>query len=142
MQIKVASVLVRIRAVAHVDALSTSVRCILVHDKQTNGAIFTTAGVIRDATVTDAIISPYELDNKFRFRILYDKVLNLVPANDSVIQMTEYYKRDMEIKIRYSGNAGDITDIPSSSLALLLISNQATDTPNLTVFVRIRFVDN
>ncbi len=142
LQLKVASILLRIRASVNESATKSSLRCILVHDKQTNGAIYTTAAILRDVTITDAIVSPYELDNKFRFRILYDKVVNLVPSNDSAIQMIDYYKRDVEMRIRYSGNAGDITDIPSSSLSLLLISTEATNTPSVTAFVRIRFVDN
>ncbi len=123
-------------------ASGTLVSVFLIEDKQTNSAIYTTANLLVDATAGDSLVSPLNLDNKFRFRVIkrWKSYVNLTGKSSFQI---DYYKRfGNNMKIRYDGNAGDITDLASKSLSLLFISSEATNTPQVTFHARLRYVDN
>lgn len=123
-------------------AVNSFVRVMLVLDKQTNGAIYTTAALLADATAGDAVASPLNLDNKFRFRVLYDEVIALSAGSSSGGIKFGFFLKMPNLKIRYSANVGDITDLASNSLSLFMISNEPTNVPATTFGVRIRFLDN
>lgn len=121
-------------------AASTQFRVLLIQDKQCNGALPAAGDVLEDVTVTDAMVSPINLDNKYRFRILHDKVHQLsISGNQSV-----YVRRQIKhmFKVRYDATAGAITDLTSNNLFLMLISSETTNTPVITFHHRLRFVDN
>lgn len=118
-----------------------SMRIMLVQDKQTNQAIYTIANLLEDATTGDNLVSPLNLDNKFRFKVYYDKLwcMDTARARTHCIKI---YKKDLNIKIRYDASVPDITDLTSNSLSIVLISNTATTPPIITFFNRLRFIDN
>lgn len=113
-------------------------RVMIIHDKQTNGAIFTAANVLLSAAARLNIYSPYNLGNKFRFRVLFDKNYNCNFDNESEIILKEYIK--CNIKLRYSTNAGDITDLLSSSLGLM--TSGSTALCDIEHIIRIRYIDS
>ncbi len=121
-------------------AVSSQIRVILIHDKQTNGALAAAGDILQDVTADDGIVSPYNLDNKYRFRMLYDRVHTLSDNGRQSIAVKKYFKLNQ--KLRFDGTAGDITDIPSSSYLLLFVSNEPTNTPTITRHSRLRFIDN
>lgn len=139
-QVKLTQIYVNGIIQKHASATATSVRILLVMDKQTNGAIYTLADLLEDTSASDNIVSANNLDNKFRFKVLYDKVFNVSNSGESRRKYKIFKK--LPIKIRYDGNAGDITDITSWSLSLVAIADEATNTPGHTFFARLRFVDN
>lgn len=118
----------------------TLIRVMLVLDKQTNGALYAISDLLQDTSVTDIIISPLNLDNKFRFRVLYDRVHSLSSEGKNSINVSKMFK--MGLRIRFDANDQMITDLTSYSLSFVAVANQATNTPNLTLFNRVRFVDN
>lgn len=118
----------------------TLVRCMLVHDKQTNGAIYAIADLLQDSSVIDIINSPLNLDNKYRFRVLYDKVHKLSNASQNAIAVSKVL--NLSQRIRFDGTDTSITDLTSSSLSFVMCSNQGASPPNLALFNRLRFVDN
>ncbi len=131
---------VRATVKIHASAVSTQVRLILVLDRQTNGAIYAASDFLQDTTINDNIISMYNLDNKFRFRALKDVVIDLEDNGTQSRQIN--WTIPMSTKCRFSGTAGDITDLSSYSLSLINISSEATNTPTLTFVSRLRYIDN
>ena len=122
-------------------ASTSQYRVMLVQDKQTNGALFTPADLLEDTTAGDNLISPLNLDNKYRFRVLYDKLHTLsVNGGNESIKWSKYINLNQHF--RYGSNAGTIADLNTNSLALVTISNEPTNTPNQTVYSRLRYVDN
>lgn len=121
-------------------AAQTLVRLLVVHDKQTNQALFTPADLLFDVTPGDAIISARNIDNMKRFHVLWDKVITLDSAASGT-KTFSFYKK-LNIAIRYDENAGDITDLTQSSLNFMQVSDEATNTPTITVHIRLRYIDN
>ncbi len=140
-QIKLTSVNLRYFIEASAADPSTSVRLMLVHDKQTNGAIYSSGDLLKDATADDAIVSPLNLDNKFRFRVLYNKV-HCFSNTGNQTQYGEVHI-PLNLRLRYDASAGDITDLTSSSLSFVQLSTStSTNFPAITFHSRVRFVDN
>ncbi len=121
-------------------SLNNLVRVMLVHDKQTNGAQASATDVLQDATPIDAITSAYNIDNVSRFHILYDKVHALSNGGTSAIHRTIHKK--LNLKVRYDGNAGDVTDLSQDSIFLILVADQVTNDPTISFQIRLRYLDN
>ncbi len=140
-QIKITSAYLTLAFKMNASATNTLIRCMLVHDKQTNQAIYVGADLLNDATVGgDNVMSPLNIDNKRRFHVLMDKVFS-VSAGAQQTHFIKFYKK-LNIPIRYDANVGDITDLTSSSLSLVTVSSEVTNDPTITGKVRLRFVDN
>lgn len=138
-QVKFVSLSLRAFIKIHAAATASLVRCMIIKDKQTNGVIYTQAQVLADVTANDILVSPINLDNKFRFVILYDKLFNLSFDRASI----SFSKRiKLNLKVRYGSNAGTILDLNSDSLSLVFISNEAANMPNITQHTRLRYIDN
>lgn len=119
----------------------STVRLMLVHDKQTNEAQATATDVLQDSTPVDAIISAYNIDNVSRFNILYDKVHTLVNTS-SVGQVTRTIHKKLNLKVRYDGNAGDVTDLTQDSIFLIMVASTTTNDPAISFQIRLRYLDN
>ncbi len=122
------------------NAVNSSVRIMLIWDKQTNGSIYAPADLLLDVTADDIITSPLNLDNMFRFIVLYDRTFSLSAGGTTLINF-KYYKK-LNMKIRYDAAAATIADVTSNSLSILRITDEATDLPTVTYTHRLRFVDN
>ncbi len=125
----------------HASARLSLVRILVVQDKQTNQALFTLADLLFDATVQDAIFSPYNINNASRFNVLYDRVHSLADNGANQI-VTRTVIKKLNIKMRYDANAGSINDNSQDSLALIFISDQTTNDPTISFQYRGRFIDN
>lgn len=121
-------------------ATSTRARIMLIQDKQVNGASFSANDLLESSALGTAIISPLNLDGAFRFRVLYNKVHTL-SGEGSKVQYKEMFKK-ININARYSGSGGTISQVLSSGLFLLAVTDETSQTPNLSFFVRIRFNDS
>lgn len=121
-------------------ATNTQLRVILVVDKQTNQAIYTADDLLDESSAGDAIVSPFNLDNKRRFTILYDRVHTYSATGKT--NSYHKYKKKCGYMIRYDAAAAAITSNTENSLSLFFVSSEATNTPTVTHFCRLRFVDN
>ncbi len=121
-------------------AAVTTMRVLLVKDKQTNQSLYAAGDLLSDITASDAINSPYNRDNRKRFNIMYDKIISLSDSNHK--QMHFGMKFSQEQILRYDANAGTIADLTQSSYSIMLVSTEPTNTPVFTSFVRLNFVDN
>ncbi len=119
---------------------ATLVRIMLVVDKQTNQAIYTNADLLEDATTSDNIVSPRNLDNMKRFVVLYDRVHVISATGNGGVHVKKYIKK--ELLIRYDGSTPSIADLTSNSLSLVQFGSETTNDPLVTIFGRLRYVDN
>ncbi len=124
----------------HATATQTLVRVMMIKDSQPNGAIYTAGQILADVTVNDSIVSPNNLDGKFRFRVMYNKVHHMSDSGNQIVRGEIHV--DLNDKIRFTGNAGDITDLTNCGYSLMVMSTETTNTPAFTQFTRLRFIDN
>ncbi len=128
-----------------VSATSDVIRCMIILDKQTNGAAPATTDVLETAS----FYSFNNLANKGRFRTLYDKriALNCQAAawNGATEDYSEqsklfkYFKR-CSIPIEYDGTTGAITERKSNNIYVLIISALANSAEAIWHW-RVRFTD-
>jgi hypothetical protein len=123
-------------------ATSTTSACriMLVCDKQTNQAVYVNTDLLHDVTINDNIVSPYNLDNKYRFVVLFDRVFHFSSGSNGSVS----YKRTFRMSkiLRFDAAAADITDLTSNSLSFVQMGNESTNLPIITLSARVRFVDN
>ncbi len=138
--IKLVNLTFTYRLSIHPTAVTTFVRIMVIHDKQTNQAIYTAPNILHDVTVGDSIVSPRNLDHTHRFTVLYDKVHSLSEAGPMAVYRR--FNKKLQLKLRYDADDGTIADLTSSSLSLMFVSDEATNTPLITFSHRLRYVDN
>ncbi len=113
----------------------------LVKDKQTNGVQYTLDQFLQTPTFPQNLHSPYNLDNKYRFQVLIDKIYNMGENWKSLISI-KWFKK-LTGSLRYEGNLGDITDLSSVSYSIVFIgSNAAPDDITISSYNRLRFYDS
>ncbi len=120
-------------------ATGTIVRVMVICDKQTNQAIYSAADLLEDASIIDNLMSPYNLNNKHRFRVLYDRRHNLSSTTAS-ITVKKFIK--LKTLLRYDASTSAIADLTQNSLSILKVSNEVTNDPSWNMFCRVRYVDN
>lgn len=138
--LKLVSLMFNYTLISSASAVSSHVRVLLVHDRQTNEAIYVIGDLLQDTSANDNIVSPRNLDNSHRFQVLYDRVHNLSVGGNS----TKSYKffKKLQLKIRYDNAAAAITSLTQSSLSLVTMTNEPTNVPVITHHIRLRYVDN
>ncbi len=115
-------------------ATNTTVRLLLIYDKQTNGA----APV--NIYQTSSIISPFNPDQMYRYVILHQSStsVSISGMQERVVSFT----LPLYCITRYQSNNGDITDISTGSIYLGLLSDDNTNTPSVEYYIRASFVDD
>ncbi len=140
-QIKASFLDVRWNLFANASATTTIVRLMLIEDKQTNQAIYTTADLLAVVTSLNSLVSHKNLDNKYRFRILRDKSFNFSGPN-GITTKNGQWRIPLNKRIRYDNTGNGIANITSVSYSLLVIGNEVTNDPNLIFQSRLSYVDN
>lgn len=136
--IKMFSVQLKLVGTINSAATTTNVRVIIFRDKQPNGAAPTAANILANST---GINSPLNITYGRRFLVYCDKQRTLSINGTEGMKMW-IYKR-LKFHTQYTtGNVGDITDISTNSLYALIMSDQATNTPSVAYYFRIRWIDN
>ncbi len=117
----------------------TVVRIMLVIDRQTNQAVYSNADLL-DSTVSQLnIVSPRNLNNLHRFIVLYDKT-HMLSLDTPTVAVRKYIKKD--VLLRFDASTPSIADLTQNSLSLVQFTNEGTNQPIITSFLRLRFVDN
>lgn len=122
------------------------IRCMLIHDRQCNGAYPAVTDVLEDAQFQ----SFNNLANKSRFRTLMDRSYAInytgmasdgagVVSQGSNLIEDSYFKK-VNIPIEYDGATGAVTEIKSNNLFCLFISD--TGSAGVWTSVRVRFSDS
>lgn len=118
-------------------------RALVVYDRQTNGSLPAVTDII---TTVSRVTAPRNLNNRKRFKILWDMPICLssdVTDNDqSQITIQKYRKLRHPVEFN-SGNAGTYGDISTGALWLVLYGTEATGTTAATFDYdsRVRFLD-
>ena len=88
-------------------------RLLIVYDRQSNGAAPTVAGFLSPSNVQ----SPRNLENRRRFKVLYDRYYQLSASGESGSEKVfKFYRRLRHPVVFNSGNAGTIADITSGAI--------------------------
>ncbi len=138
--LKVTGINLKYKLSQHASATNTQVRMLLVHDTQTNQATYGAVALLADASIHDSIVSPRNLDNTRRFKVLMDRVHSYSATGRT--NSVHSFNKKVSIKIRYDNPAAAVGSITQSSLSLVLVSDEATNTPLITHIIRLRYVDN
>lgn len=128
--------MLRIKATIHASATGTTIRVILLRDKQTNAALPTASQLFESST---NILSPLSLTWGKRYMIYCDKWVKL---NQDFPEKTFFCKRRLKFHTKFGGNSTAITDVSTNSFVLVLWSDEATNTPTVEYYNRMRFIDN
>lgn len=118
-------------------------RCMIIYDKQTNGALPSLADIFATATggfaEFSAMMNPAYVQ---RFVVLVDEQIDPFYATDIPISRAVYRKINLETEY-FSVSGGSITDIATGALYLVMAQQTSTSTPTPigTFTSRIRFTD-
>lgn len=129
----------RLRFVINNAATASAVRCILVYDKQPNGAAFPLGSLLAPGP-TIPFDGVRNLDYRDRFIVLRDWTVSLSINGDRIKNIHKYVK--MALKPVYdNSNTGTISDIQTGALYFVMVSNEGTNFPAVTYSLRVRFYD-
>lgn len=120
-----------------------TVRFMVVYDSQTNGAALAATDVLV-VTGGSAVVAPMNLNNRERFKIIWDKNRIIDPQGPAQIFFKLYKKCTLPM-IFNGGNAGTVADIQTGSIYFLMVtSSQATAVGTMLgqIYSRIRFIDD
>ena len=96
--------------------------------------------LLSNVTSPGSIISPINYDNAKRFNILYRRQFSF---SDNGKQMHVIkFNKNLNMHIRYDGNAGTIADLTTNSLFILCVGNQASNVPTISFINRLYYLDN
>lgn len=138
-QVRIKSLQLRFSVTKHTSATASRARVIIFIDKDPNQVQCSTSDVLENSTAS-TIKAFRKLDFRKRFILLKDNVFTL--NADTPEQMFVLYK-EMDLKVVYdASNNGDISDIISNSIHILVIGDESTNTPTFEYNTRIRFIDN
>lgn len=115
------------------------VRVIIFYDKQANA----TAAAVTDLLVTDNFVSPNNLNNRDRFVVITDQVMDPISTGDQFSVSMECFKKINLETVFNSGSAGTVGDITSGAIYIMFAQSGAVTTaaPGVTYYARLRFDD-
>lgn len=116
-------------------ASATTVRCIFLIDTQPNEAAPAAADVLQSV----GLVAPRNLDYRKRFVILKDQNYRV---NTDMPERTVSWYRNLDMKTVYDDGGDTIASITTNSLYMLMLSDEAANTPTVTYYTRLRFIDN
>lgn len=123
----------------HTSATQTTVRIMLLLDKQPNGALPTLAQVLDNTYSFEPTLRPLNVNFGSRFVLLASKMLT-VDTNMPRRQFKWFKKISHHTK--YNGATSAITDVNTNSLVMVSVSSEATNTPTIDYNMQSRFIDN
>lgn len=125
----------KLSATLNSSASFTKLRVVLVRDKQQIGDTAPAYSDVYDtAGGTQAFLNKLTVG---RFDILYDRLVDLDDNNPQ--RIVEKYI-PLNSHIRFNGSAS--TDVQKGGLYVMLLSDQATNTPSVTCLTRVMYIDN
>jgi len=136
------------RFLVRIDPTAASVgnlcRLLIVYDAQTNGAL----PAVTDILQIGDVLSPMNLNNRDRFKIISDKWWNTgaynvatgnITTGEFCPQMDKFYKK-MNLEVQNSGTANTIGSISTGGVYAIVIADIATTVAEL--YCRIRYTDS
>jgi len=122
-----------------------TIRVLIVYDRQTNATALTGSQVFVSAGDQFDVFRPRNLENRRRFKILFDRTYYCSGTAESASGRTFKFYRKLNHPITFNnGDAGTVADITTGSLYAICVGDQPPgDTAgHLVAFSRIRYTDN
>lgn len=138
------NVSVQMRYTCQVSAITptpAAARIMIVYDLQPNGA--TTVPILTDILQTATTTSPMNINNRDRFRVIYDKTHTVSP-NGPEIFYTKMFKKLNLVTTNNAGTTATIGSIATGAMYVVTVGDtaEAADTfASGIVYVRVRFTD-
>lgn len=129
------NLLIRLAITQNATATSTFYRIMVVQDTQQIGD---TAPTIGNVLNTASTLSSLNTGTAGRFKIIKNWFFSTDDFKSNTRNI-EYYK-DMRVHVRYNGSAA--SDIQKNGFYLMMLSDQATNTPSITYNCKIGYHDN
>lgn len=122
-------------------------RVIVFYDCQTNGAAPIASDVL---SVGTDYLSPLNLNNRDRFKVLHDKIISMNPnvytagALTAGDPMNKYWKlfKKINMEVIFGGTNATVGSIQTGSIYLMYLSAGATSYSTLSYNARVRFIDS
>ncbi len=135
-QVRFTSVQYRLLLSQHASAVETTVRLMVILDRQPNNAIATIANILESATVTGL----REIGTGRRFHVLHDRLFAMSSAGTT--RINDKWYRKINIKTEYNADNGTVADITTNNIFFFLLSDEGTNVPNADIRFRLRYIDN
>lgn len=120
--------------------IDQSHRMLIVLDRQANGA----APAITDVLVSASTVAMPNLDNRKRFRILFDSIKNMNASGEPGSMIVQRVFKRVNIPVQFnSGDAGTVADIQTGALYLITLGSIAPGgtAGNFSGRIRVRYTD-
>lgn len=122
------------------NASSSVMRVVLFRDMEQNGTQPTAAELWEDSTPT--VYSHFRKDTKTRFSILWD-CFHTLDVNGKMQNKLEYFKRSKSgYEVYYDNNTAADASNRTGHFYLAYVSNEASNSPSLTINFRFRYTDS
>lgn len=138
--IRIKSYASNMRFIANASASHTTVRVIVFVDKQPNAGLPSTGSLLDNSFGAPLTEQFRALDYRRRYTVLQDYRVTINPDYPEK-SVRKYRKLDMKT-IFDNTDSGTISDITTNSLYMLIVSDEAVNTPTVIVNSRLRFIDN
>lgn len=121
-------------------SITTTCRCIIFRDLDNYGTAPTISDVLDAGAAGGNVLAQYNWLNRERFSILYDEMFTL----DQVANPGEMigWKAAHEGHVKYVGTAAAAASNGKGSIYILMVSDEATNTPTYRHSTRLTFTDN
>ena len=119
-------------------------RMLVVYDRENNGGIPAVQDILNDVgNLGSLVVSPLNINNRNRFWILRDKIVDLGAGALSQVTTNDFIKLHGLERIYNQSSTGASGSIQSGQLYLLMIGNTNTNAANVNFFgtSRLRFTD-
>lgn len=93
-----------------------------------------------DLMISATTVAPRNLQNRHNFIILKDYVFPLA-INGRRNAASQFYRR-IDLKQLYNGTGASIGSLKQGGLFIAYLANEATNTPTLNYYSRVRYLDN
>jgi len=121
---------------------SDTIRCVIVFDKQTNGAAASWSSLMNTSGNAGAPFGNRNVSTLDRYQVLADKTFQVCSAGPNSIDHTFTIPCNLETRFT-STNNGDVTDIISGSLYVITVDGNSTaNLPGqFSTYTRVEFID-
>ncbi len=111
-------------------ATSQQVRMMIVLDRQADGATFALGELLSFTVATQNAVASRNPQGYSRFSVLYDTMFNL-DLYHGVKIIHKHIQFNHGLKIKYNGNVGDVTDLVSNNVMVVLFTPSSASQPSV-----------
>lgn len=137
--LKMQQIQFRYRVFRSTAATTSVVRIMLVRDLDAQGTLFSPADLLQSVGTAQAPTSPLKWLNRKRFAVLYD---NLTTVTSTDIGFSDSVTMAHEGHILYLTSGTTSASLGKGSLAVYVVSDEATNQPSIAFQTRIVFTDD